>query len=105
MSKLFAVREEVLNNREDRKKLRDYLNKKGDISKFTVVTGFEGNKLISEAPFLKKGFVYDATNAEHFSERKLATAVSLLLIHEEETSLFFASESVLLRHLEAIDEK
>lgn len=104
MSKLFAVREEVLNNKEDRKKLRDYL-KRGEISNFTVVTGFEGSKLLSNAPFLKKGFVYDAANVKHFSERKLATAVSLLLLQEGETSSFFASEAVLLRHLEAIDEK
>ena len=105
MSKLFAIRESLLNNKEDRKKLRNYLNKRGEISNFTVVTGFEGSKLLSNAPFLKKGFVYDAANVKHFSERKLATAVSLLLLQEGETSSFFASEAVLLRHLEAIDEK
>lgn len=105
MPKLFAIREELLNNKEDCKKLRNYLHKGGKIPNFTVVTGFEGNKLVSDAPFLKKGFTYDTVNAEHFSERKLATAVALLLIEEGEKSLFFASESFLLHHLEVMGKR
>lgn len=103
MSKLFAVREELLNDKEQREKLKNYLEKEGKISTLTVVTRMQGKKLISEAPFLK-GFTYDATKVQNFSERKLATAVSLLLLQEGECSSFFASESVLLRHLKAIDE-
>lgn len=101
MSKLFAVREELLNDKEQREKLKNYLEKEGKISTLTVVTRMQGKKLISEAPFLK-GFTYDAVKVDNFSERKLATAVALLLIEEGEKSLLFASEAVLLRHLKKI---
>ena len=98
MSKLFAVRENLLNDKEQREKLRNYLKEAGKISHLTVVTGFKGKKLVSSAPF-NQGFTYDEVNAEEFSERKLGIAVNLLLIEEGEQSSFFASEKVLLRHL------
>lgn len=103
-NKLFAVREEILNDKEQREKLKNYLEKTGNISNLTVVTGFQGKKLVSSAPFIKQGFTYDEVNAEEFSERKLGIAVNLLLIKEGEQSSFFASEKVLLRHLEKIDK-
>lgn len=104
MSKLFAIRENVLCDKVQREKLKTYLEKGGKISNFTVVTGVEGNKLISEAPFLPEGFTYDATKSEHYSKHKLTTTVSTLLLHEGDSSIFYFSESVLLRHLNAITE-
>lgn len=101
MYKLFAIRDELLNNREQREKLKIFLKRGGNIANLTVTTGFQYGKLLNEAPFLPKGFVYDKSKVEHFSQRKLGIAIALLLNQEGERSVFFCSENMLLNHIKS----
>ena len=96
MSKLFAVREELLNNKELRDRLESFV-KETEIPTLSVLQ-LEDTKIVCKPP-LKK--VTD--DSEVSAERKQATLLSQLLIQEGENSSFFASENVLLRQIKAMN--
>lgn len=104
MSKLFAVREEILNTKEGRKKLEDFVKKEDKIPPFSVLQLHEVEDKKKEPIIICKPLSKRITDSKVSSERKQATLLSLLLIQEGEISSFYASEDVLLRHLEAIDK-
>lgn len=93
MSKLFAVRENLLNNKELRHKLESFL-KETEIPTFSVLQ-LENGQIVCKPPFKK---VTDDSKVS--TERKLATMIGLFLIQEGEISSFYVSKDVLLRHLE-----
>lgn len=95
MSKLFAVRENLLNDKEQRKNLEAFI-KRNKVPGFHVVQ-IENGQIVYK-PLSKK--VTDDSDVSF--ERKQATMISLFLIQEGEISSFFASEDVLLRHLESV---
>ena len=96
MGKLFAVRENILNNEKLRPKLESFV-RETEIPTFSVLQ-LENGQIVCKPP-LKK--VTDDSNVSF--ERKQATMLSLLLIQEGETSSFYVSKDVLLRHLEAVN--
>lgn len=104
MSKLFAVREEILNTKEGRKKLEDFIKKEDKIPPFSVLQLDEVEDKNKEPIIICKPFSKRVTDdSKVSSERKQTTLLSLLLIQEGKISSFYASEDVLLRHLEAMD--